>query len=113
VGFVFLCRNITAATFNSKFHFQAYAWIAVKNHQIRIQYLETIYKFAYIASGELISTAEMNSDFFAIVVVKLLFEAYLLQVQYDFSNVFNNAFNSAELMVNPFDPQAGDRKTFQ
>ena len=64
------------------------------NNFIGIQHLKNREEFIDITGFEYFLISDNDIYFLAVFVLGLLFESDLFQIQYNFGNIFNNAFNS-------------------
>ena len=95
---IFLSGNITHTLINGDIHFDSHVGFHITDNQIGVKYLKSCYKFLKITRSQLFLTGYRDRSLFMVSTFRLQFETHLLQVQNDFSNIFNHPSDGREFV---------------
>ena len=110
---VFISGNISATFVNRQLDLETCVRIQTTNNQLRIQYLESGQLFTNITGFEHFRTRNSNTYFFILYVVYNMLEPYLFQIQDNVCHILDNTGDCTKFMVNPFDFNGCNSKTFK
>src|SRR6202012_4613264 len=111
--FIFFAGYITTALVYSKLDFKRYRSVHVANNEVRVQNSKVVRELGDVASPESILSIDDYEYLFAVARLTALFKPHLFQVQYNFGNVFNNAFDGRKFVHHARKTNRCDCETFE
>ena len=111
--FILFSRYITTTLFDGDLQVEIHLGVHFANNQFRVEHLETGDVLLKITGSQLLGSRNRDGHCFVIDLVDLLLEAHLLQVQHDLGHIFHHTGDRREFVVNTFDTNRSNCKSFQ